>query len=135
MNNEAYANLAVEFDDDCFIHRFTFNNIEEDKEFFITNERGRWAEKMEYIFGNAPVMGQEILGWRNQALLVGSNIYLLSTHIWPKSDGKSHHELLTVCKKWENYVSTILNFPRPQRMNWVYTKSLTLSCTHSSLKW
>lgn len=42
MNNEAYANLVAEFDDDCFNHRYAFNDIEEEKGLFIINERFRW---------------------------------------------------------------------------------------------
>ena len=38
-----------------------------------------------------------------------------------------------VCKKWGE-IATTLNFPRPQTMNWAYTKCLILSCTQSSLK-
>ena len=41
MNNEAYANIAVEFDDDCSNHRPALNNIKEDKETFIVAEKAK----------------------------------------------------------------------------------------------
>ena len=82
MSNEARANMTAEFDDDCFSHCFTLNNIEEDKESFITNERARWAEKMARVFDDEPAVELRDLALaRLSAVKIGSNIDLLSTHI------------------------------------------------------
>lgn len=85
MNNKAHANMATEFDYDCFNNHFTLNNIEEDNESFITNERARWTEKMARVFSDEPTVEPEdltLLG--SSASKISSNIDLLSTHIWPK---------------------------------------------------
>ena len=130
MNNEAYANMEAEFDDNCFNHRFSLNNIEEDKDSFITNERARWAEKMARVFGNKPTVEPEDLALAgSRATEIVSHIDLLSTHIWPKLANKSQDQLFMVCKRWRKEVLTILNFPRPQMTNWAYAKRLILSCT------
>ena len=135
MNNEAYANIAVEFDDDCFNHRLAFNNINEDKESFITTEKMKWEEKMMRVFGDEPTMEPKDLALAgSSATKVGANIDFLSTHVWPKLAERSQDQLLTVCKRWGKEVITTLNFPRPQAMNWAYTKCLVLSCTQSSRK-
>ena len=38
MDNEAYANVAAEFDDDCFNHHRALNIINEDKKAFIATK-------------------------------------------------------------------------------------------------
>lgn len=71
MKNEAYANIAAEFDDDCFNHWFAFNNINEDKESFIDAERVKWEEKI----GDEPIMEPENLALeKSSATKVGANI-------------------------------------------------------------
>ena len=72
--------------------------------------------------------------FESSATKVGSDMDILSIYIWPKLEEKSQDKLLTVCKKWRNEISTTFNLPRPQRMNWMYAKTLVLSSTKSSLK-
>ena len=60
-NNKACANIAAEFDDDCSNHCFSFNDINEDKESFITIERAKWEEKNMRVFGDEPTVEPEDL--------------------------------------------------------------------------
>ena len=123
MNYEAYANIIAEFDDDSFNHRLALNDINEDKESFITAKRTKWEEKMMRLFGDEPTVEPKDLALAgSSATKVGSNIDLLSTHVWPKLAERSQDQLLTVYRKWGKEVVTTLNFPRHKTMNWTYTK-------------